>query len=257
MRSIAFARASVAREHDEMMRAEADAQDRLDLTAHQAAQGEFPECAPVVAANPDDPKNPGEDRETLDNVARRQTMPAFRPVEAIGPCCAHLVFVAREQNVRPVGLGHAAPPHGEHVIVRQLEFHIRLALRIFIAEQPVFLLQTLPKRRARQSLQQIDRRHGNLGLLQKIENPAPESLESVSRPRMIPETTSIPCRLMVRTASRIGTIKLCALSMAFRASGSGVSIPQKIVPNAASRMKVRISGERAMLSVASQERLPA
>src|ERR1700730_12966808 len=55
MRSIASARASIAREHDEMMRAEADAQDRLDLTAHQAAQREFPEGAAVVPANPDDP----------------------------------------------------------------------------------------------------------------------------------------------------------------------------------------------------------
>ena len=74
---------------------------------------------------------------------------------------------------------------------------------------------------------------------------------------MIPETTSIPCRLMALTASRIGTIKLCALSMAFRASGSGVSIPQKIVSNAASRIKARIAGERAMLRVASHERLTA
>src|ERR1700730_14252376 len=101
MRGIASSRASVAREHDKMMRAETDAQDRLDLAAHQAAQGEFPECPPVVAAHANDPENPREDHETLGNVARRQTLPAFRPLEAIGPCRTRLVFVAGDQRFGP------------------------------------------------------------------------------------------------------------------------------------------------------------
>src|ERR1700730_16685941 len=99
MRGIAPARASIAREHDEVMRGQADAQDRLDLTAHQTAHGELAERMPIVPANPDDPENPREDRETLGDVARRQTLPAFRPLQAIGPCRAHLVFVAGEQNI--------------------------------------------------------------------------------------------------------------------------------------------------------------
>ena len=50
---------------------------------------------------------------------------------------------------------------------------------------------------------------------------------------------------------------LCDFWMALRASGSGVSMPQKIVSNAASRISARISGLLAIFSVASQERLTA
>ena len=47
---------------------------------------------------------------------------------------------------------------------------------------------------------------------------------------------------------------LWALDIAFSASGSGVSIPQKTVLNPASRIRARMSVARAMLSVASQAR---
>ena len=42
----------------------------------------------------------------------------------------------------------------------------------------------------------------------------------------MPHATSMPWRLIVRTASRTGTIMLCSFDMARRAAGSGVSIPQ-------------------------------
>src|SRR5213083_1292795 len=50
---------------------------------------------------------------------------------------------------------------------------------------------------------------------------------------------------MVRTPSRMGTIILWSLCMAFSASGSGVSMPQKIVTKKASRIFSRISGRLA------------
>ena len=50
----------------------------------------------------------------------------------------------------------------------------------------------------------------------------------------------------------IGTIMLWSFCIAFSASGSGVSMPQKIVTKNASRIFSRISGRLAMFSVASQ-----
>ncbi len=47
---------------------------------------------------------------------------------------------------------------------------------------------------------------------------------------------------------------LWSLCIAFSATGSGVSMPQKIVAKNASRMSDRISGRLAMFSVASQEK---
>ena len=71
----------------------------------------------------------------------------------------------------------------------------------------------------------------------------------------MPETTCMPWLLIARIESRIGTARFCFLSMPRKASGSGVSIPQKIVSNPASRMSARTSGVRAMLRVASQAKL--
>ncbi len=69
---------------------------------------------------------------------------------------------------------------------------------------------------------------------------------------MMPETTSNPWELRVRMPSRIGTIMLWSLCIAFNASGSGVSMPQNTVTKNASRIFSRISGRLAMFSVASQ-----
>ena len=81
----------------------------------------------------------------------------------------------------------------------------------------------------------------------------PVSDESVSRPRMMPDTTSMPKPFNVSMEPSSGTIMLCSLEIDLSASGSGVSMPQKIVVNAASRIRSRISGRLAMLSVASHD----
>ena len=69
---------------------------------------------------------------------------------------------------------------------------------------------------------------------------------------MMPETTSMPWAFRVSMPSRIGTIMLCDFDIAFSASGSGVSMPQKTVSKPASRIMASRSRARAMFRVASQ-----
>src|SRR6478735_9394082 len=68
----------------------------------------------------------------------------------------------------------------------------------------------------------------------------PVSDESVSRPRMMPDTTSMPKPFNVSMEPSSGTIMLCSLEIDLSASGSGVSMPQKIVVKAAGKELVEL-----------------
>src|SRR5262249_15992766 len=126
---------------------------------------------PIVAADADDPNDPRENSEAFNNISWRQALTAQWPPQTVWPCCSELVFVAGKQSLRIVGLGHAAAPHGKDLVIRQLEIHIRLPASR--SDEPASLLKTVPKRCARQSLKQINGRHRNLCLFEKVENARP------------------------------------------------------------------------------------
>ena len=69
---------------------------------------------------------------------------------------------------------------------------------------------------------------------------------------MMPETTSMPKEWMIPIASMIGIMLFCSLCIALSATGSGVSMPQKIVQKYASHIIASRSGDFAMFKVASQ-----
>src|SRR5579884_4401059 len=148
MRRIASASARTPSEHDEMMSAEAKSQHRLNFSAQQPSQSEFPKHAPVAAAHANDPDYAGKDRQALQNITWRESLTACGPRQAVGPHRFHLMLIARKQSFGPVGLLHARAPHGENLRVGQPKLDIRLAGCIFF-QQPVFALKPVPKRSAR------------------------------------------------------------------------------------------------------------
>src|SRR5260370_1351192 len=78
-----------------------------------------------------------------------------------------------------------------------------------------------------------------------------ERVVAVSSPTMIPAWSRMPYGLMIRTASSSGRRRFCVLSMARRASSSGVSMPKKRSMKLASRIIARTSRSCARFSVHS------
>ena len=146
-----------------------DAQHGVDLPAPHRVARRAPERLAIIRQHADAPDDPERQHQRARQV---------RPVElALGGrnhpvdiSCIDLVVEAREQPLRIVGVGDAAPPHGDDLIVRAQEPHVAFQRRIVL--QPLRLLEPVPERRLRQRLQQIDGQHRDLGNVDEILEPA-------------------------------------------------------------------------------------
>ena len=117
------------------------------------------------------------------------------------------MLVAGEQRFGLIGDAHAFAPHRKHLVVGHPELDVRFAA-VVVLDQPVLALEPIPQRRARQRLQQVHGQQRDLRLLDELQQVPPVSGVSVSRPTMMPETTSMPKPFNVSMAPMIGTIML-------------------------------------------------
>ena len=99
---------------------------------------------------------------------RRCAERAVRGMQAVGIGRPDLMLIARIERVRPIGHPHALAPCRQHLLVGQTEYDVGFEV-VTVLDQTLLAFEPVPKRRARQRLQQIHRQQRNLRALDKFE----------------------------------------------------------------------------------------
>ena len=149
---------------------------------------------------------------------------------------------AREQPLRIVGVGDAAPPH-RHALRHRAAGSARCFRAPDRRSMRSAACEPVPQRRLRQRLQQVDGQHRDLRHIDEVLEPA----FGVVRVGVEAEDDAggdlqpVAVERLDRTPASAAAL-FCSLRMALSASASGVSMPTNRLTKAASRISARISG---------------
>ena len=121
---------------------DAESERLVDLAAAQRMQRRAPERPAEIGANSDAPDNVEHQHQHGADVVPGE-LAAHRADLAIGVGRVDLMDEAREQPLRVVGVGDAAPPGLDHLVVRAQEAHIAFEPGV-VGDQAAVAMQAVP-----------------------------------------------------------------------------------------------------------------
>ena len=142
-------------------------------------------------------------------------------------------------------------PGADHFVIRQQEIDIGVAALV-LGDQPAFALQAVPQRRFGSACSRLMVKSGMRESSTKASSASAVPGLSVSRPMMMPDTTSMPYELMVLHALEDRDHHVVVLVHGLQRVGIRGLDATEDGDEIASFIFSRISGRLAMLSVASQ-----
>ena len=151
-----------------MVRHETHAEHRIDLAAPQGVARGAPERLTVVRLETDLHQHVVGEHRRVAHVGEVE-LAARRRNHAVHIGRLHLVVEPIEQFLGIVGIADGAAPHRDHLVVGPYELDIALTQRVVI-EAPGEL-ETVPQRRLRQCLQEIDGEHRDVREVDEILEP--------------------------------------------------------------------------------------
>lgn len=110
--------------------------------------------------------------------------------------------------------------------VLQIVTDALLLIAVLFLDEPAFCLKPPLQRPAGQSLQQIDRRHGNFGRLHKFENAIRCVVRVRSQTQAGPRGYLDPTTIQDLEGRRPGRLIVALFGHGLQRAGPGVSIPQ-------------------------------